>query len=96
MAHDRPHDPAALAADARKAHTRGMARAPKDNVIPFRPRRRTWTRPEDYGHYPREPDKPPRPPKRPKTDWRRMLRTIAVWAFIAALVAVAVAWDLWG
>ncbi len=69
-----------------------MARPPKDNVIPFRPRRRTWTRPEDYGHDPGKPPKPPKPPR----DWRRVLLTLAVWGFIAALVAGTAAYQLWG
>jgi hypothetical protein len=61
---------------------------PKSNVIPFRPRPRQWTRPEDYGGG----GKPPRPPKGPKRDWTRL----AAWAFIAAVVAGTVAYGLWG
>lgn len=60
----------------------------KSNVIPFRPRPRRWTRPEDYGRGGAPPPKPPRPPR----DWR----PLAAWALIAALVALTVAWSVWG
>ena len=63
------------------------------NVVPFRRRPRKWTRPEDFGH---ESGKPPRPPKKPGGGWRALLRKAAPWAFIAALVALTVAWQLWG
>nr|WP_166178136.1 hypothetical protein [Altererythrobacter segetis] len=61
---------------------------PRSNVIPFRPRPRRWTRPEDYGGG----GGPPRPPKGPKRDWTRL----AAWALIAALVAGTAAYSLWG
>jgi hypothetical protein len=65
-----------------------MARR-KSNVIPFRPRPRQWTRPEDYR---RGSGGPPRPPKRPKRDWT----PLAAWALVAAIVAATVAWNVWG
>jgi hypothetical protein len=73
-----------------------MARRDDDNVVPFRrkPKPRKWTRPEDFGHEPRKgrkTPKPPRPPKRPKGNWQKL----AAWAFIAAVVAAAIAWNLW-
>jgi hypothetical protein len=58
-----------------------------DNVVPFRPRPRKWTRPQDFGH---DPPKAPRPPKDPR-NWH----ALAAWAAIAALVAATVAWNLW-
>lgn len=61
---------------------------PKPEVIPFRPRPRRWTKPEDYGGGGR----PPRPPKRPKRNWTRF----AAWALIAAIVAGTAAYSLWG
>lgn len=60
----------------------------KSNVIPFRPRPRKWTRPEDYG---RGGGGLPRPPKGPKRDWSKL----GAWALIAALVAATAAWNLW-
>jgi hypothetical protein len=68
-----------------------------DNVVPFRRRPRKWTRPQDFGHDPRKrAPKPPRPPKRPGGGLRAMLRKLAPWAFIAALVALTVAWHFRG
>jgi hypothetical protein len=64
---------------------------PKSNVIPFRPRPRKWTRPEDYGGGGGSGG-PPRPPKGPRRDWTRL----AAWALIAALVAGTAAYSLWG
>ena len=63
-----------------------------DNVVPFRPRPRKWTRPQDFGHDPR---KAPKPPKKPGGGWRAALRKLAPWAFIAALVGLTVAWHFW-
>jgi hypothetical protein len=57
-----------------------------DNVVPFRRKPKKWTRPQDFGHDPRKK------PKGPKRNWR----SLAAWAFIAALVALTVAWHLWG
>jgi hypothetical protein len=72
-------------------HSQAMPRR-ESNVIPFRPRPRKWTRPEDYGGGPGGgPGRPPRPPKRPKRDWTRL----AAWALIAAVVAGTVAYGLW-
>ena len=69
-----------------------MPRRPDDNVVPFRPRPkpRKWTRPEDFGHDPRQAR------KRPKTDWGRVRLVAGVWVLIAGLVAVTVAWHFWG
>ena len=65
-----------------------MPRPDDDKVIPFRPRPRRWTRPEDY----QTRGRVPRPPKPPRPDKTRL----AAWAAIAALVALTVAWQLWG
>jgi hypothetical protein len=62
---------------------------PEPNVIPFRPRPRKWTRPEDYGS---GGGRPPRPPKGPRRDRGKL----AAWALIAALVAATAAYSLWG
>lgn len=76
-----------------------------DNVVPFRRRPRKWTRPQDFGHDPRKPvlssaegaPKPPKkPPKKPGGGWRALPRKLAPWAFIAAAVALTVAWHFWG
>jgi len=66
-----------------------MARR-EPNVIPFRPRPRTWTRPQDYRGGPG--GGPPRPPKGPKRDWSKLI----AWAAIAAIVAGTAAYSLWG
>ena len=70
------------------------------DLVPFDPRRsrraRKWTRPEDY--IPRSFHKQPvplAPRQRPRTDWRRMLRAVAVWLVIAAAVAAGVLYSLW-
>jgi hypothetical protein len=64
----------------------------KPNVIPFRPRPRRWTRPEDYGGGGGGGGgRPPRPPKGPKRDWTRL----GAWALVAAIVAATVAYSLW-
>lgn len=55
------------------------------DVVPFRGKRR-WTRPEDYGHFPKPPGKgPDRPaPEKPKPPKRRWARAWLFWlvAFI--------------
>ena len=86
-----------LAPAAGDAQRGTMPRRDDDNVIPFRRRPnnkpRKWTTPQDFGHDPR---KAPRPPRKPGVGLGAWLRKAAPWAFIAALVALTVAWHFWG
>lgn len=57
-----------------------MPRRPS-NIVPFRRKRRKWTRVKDFGH-------DPRPPKRPGTTWRRAFRETRLVLLLIALVTL--------